>query len=77
MSKANRTTKVRTFEGWGFVQPGGLVEVVDCAPSATADYAAVSGGLVGWSNLFTNVMVGEKVVCRKVGCGWMMTGLAG
>ena len=76
MSKSNGTTKVRTFEGWGFIQPGGLVEVVDCAPTATADYAAVSGGLVGWSKGFTKVVKGDKVVCRQVGSHWMMTGKA-
>jgi hypothetical protein len=76
MSKSNGTTKVRTFQGWGFTQPTGLVEVADCAPSSTADYAAVSGGLVGWNNLFTKVVKGDKVVCKKLGSHWVMTGLA-
>lgn len=79
MSKRNGTTKVGTFVGWGFIQPSGFIEVVDCTPSATADYAVMTNGqTVGWSNLFTNVTVGEKVILRK-GTGykdWVMAGRA-
>jgi hypothetical protein len=76
MSKTNGTTKVATFQGWGFVQPDGCVECADCAPTSTMDYACTSAGNVLWTNTFTNVLVGERVILRKSAQKWVMTGLA-
>lgn len=83
MSKTNKTTKVATFYGWGtYVPQGDGIWEGDNTPTAGMDFAHTSCGKVGWTNRFTGVCPGEKVVVRvtPVASGkegkWVMTGHA-